>query len=128
MFSLQNVEKAWVVLCCRSKMLKKHWFYCVFAYKTQQSEEKTNIGLYSENCSNSAKPLCFLLCLAFFVKPISMLITNVGTTIDADTKSNKQTLNEQNKQWTDRPNKKHVKEMLPLGKNPKNASTRQTSE
>ena len=32
-FSFQDVEKALVLLCFRSKMLKKHWFYSVFAPK-----------------------------------------------------------------------------------------------
>ena len=36
MFSLQNVEKALVLLCFRSKMLKKHWSYCVFAPKVKK--------------------------------------------------------------------------------------------
>ena len=30
MFSLKSIEKALVLLCFRSKMLKNHWFYCVF--------------------------------------------------------------------------------------------------
>ena len=33
MFSLKNVKKPLVLLCVRSKMLKNHWFYCVFAQK-----------------------------------------------------------------------------------------------
>ena len=32
-FSLQNVEKAMVLLCFRSKMLKNQWFYCGFDQK-----------------------------------------------------------------------------------------------
>ena len=31
MFPLQNVVKPCVLLCFRSRMLKKHWFYCVCA-------------------------------------------------------------------------------------------------
>ena len=32
-FSLKNVEKPLVLLCFRSKILKKQWWYCVFAQK-----------------------------------------------------------------------------------------------
>ena len=43
--SLQNVEKPLVLLCFRSKRLKKHWFYCVFAqncWKTIGFTSKTS--------------------------------------------------------------------------------------
>ena len=33
MCSFKNVKKSLVLLCFRSKMLKNHWFYCVFAPK-----------------------------------------------------------------------------------------------
>ena len=35
--SLKNVKKQLVLLCFRSKMLKNHWFYCVFAQKCSKT-------------------------------------------------------------------------------------------
>ena len=32
----KHVEKHLVLLCFRSKILKKHWFYCVFAQKLRK--------------------------------------------------------------------------------------------
>ena len=64
-FSLHNVEKALVLLCFRSKMLKKHWFYCVFAQKgwktigfivKMQKSEKT-IGFTMKNFKKEQKPV-----------------------------------------------------------------------
>ena len=37
MFSLEKVEKPLVLLCFRSKVLKKQWLYCVFAQKYWKS-------------------------------------------------------------------------------------------
>ena len=65
MFSLKNVEKPLVLLCFRSKMLKNHWFYCVFVQKDwktigfivkMQKSEKT-IGFTVKNVKKEQKPL-----------------------------------------------------------------------
>ena len=65
LFSLQNVEKQFVLLCFRSKTLKNHWFYCDFAQKDEktigfivkmQKNEKT-IGFTVKNCKKEQKPL-----------------------------------------------------------------------
>ena len=65
MFSLKSIEKALVLLCFRSKVLKKHWFYCVFAQKgwktigfivKMQKSEKT-IGFTVKIFEKEQKPL-----------------------------------------------------------------------
>ena len=57
--------KPLVVLCFRSKVLKKHWFYCVFAQKgwktigfivKMQKSEKT-IGFTMKKIQKEQKPL-----------------------------------------------------------------------
>ena len=55
MFSLKNVKKPLVLLCFRSKVLKKHWFYCVFA----QTYWKT-IGFTMFSFKRVEKPLVLL--------------------------------------------------------------------
>ena len=52
MFSLQNIKKALVLRCFRSKSLKKHWFYCVFAQKYWKI-----IGFTSKEAVKQKKPL-----------------------------------------------------------------------
>ena len=57
MFSLKDVEKPLVLHCFLSKMLKNHWFYCVFT----QKHTKT-IGFIAFSLKNVEKPLvlwCF---------------------------------------------------------------------
>ena len=51
-FSLKNVEKPLVLLCFRSKMLKNHWFYCVFAQKCWKT-----IGFTSKEALKPKKTL-----------------------------------------------------------------------
>ena len=71
-FSLKNVEKSLVLLCARSKMLKKHWFYSVFfqhCWKTfnlwrVRSAMLQNIG--------------FILCSLKHVETPCVLHTHVG--------------------------------------------------
>ena len=46
-FSLQHVEKAMVLLCFRSTLLKKQWLYCVFAQKSWKSMGFTVFSLKS---------------------------------------------------------------------------------
>ena len=52
-FSLKNVKNPLVLLCCRSKNVKKHWFYCVFAQKCF----KKNKWFYCEKNRKEQKPL-----------------------------------------------------------------------
>ena len=52
MCSLKNIEKIMVLLCFRSKVLKKHWFYCVFAQKGW-----TTIGFIVKEQKSEKKPL-----------------------------------------------------------------------
>ena len=54
-FSLKDVEKLVVSLCFRSKMLKNHWFYCVFAQKGWKT-----IGFTVFSLQNDEKPLVLL--------------------------------------------------------------------
>ena len=55
MFSLKNVKKTLVLLCVRSKMLKNHWFYYVFAQKCWKT-----IGFTVFSLQNVEKPLVLL--------------------------------------------------------------------
>ena len=64
-FSLKNIEKALVLQCFRSKVLKNHWFYCVFTQKgsktigfiiEMQKSEKT-IGFTVKKIQKEQKPL-----------------------------------------------------------------------
>ena len=55
MFSLKSTEKALVLFCFRSKMLKNHWFYYVFAQKCWKTTGFTVFSL-----DNVKKPLVLL--------------------------------------------------------------------
>ena len=57
MFSLKNVKKPLVLLCFRSKMLKNHWFYFVFAQTCWKS-----IGFTVFSLKNVEKALVLLCC------------------------------------------------------------------
>ena len=68
-FSLRDVAKTLVLLCFRSKILRNHWFYCVFAQTCGkiigftvfllQKDEK-NIGFTVFSVQNVKKPLVLL--------------------------------------------------------------------
>ena len=66
MFSLKNVEKPLVLQCFHSKMLKKHWFYYVFAQKCWKT-----IGFTVFSLKNVEKPL--VLQAKEAVKPIPVV-------------------------------------------------------
>ena len=51
----KNVEKALVLLCVRSKMLKDHWFYKQRGLKTKKSQK--TIGFTMKNFKKEQKPL-----------------------------------------------------------------------
>ena len=52
MFSLKSIEKALVLLCFRSKRLKKHWFYNKNAKKV-----KNHWFYYEKNTKVKKKPM-----------------------------------------------------------------------
>ena len=54
----EQAEKPLVLLCFRSKRLKKHWFYCVFAHKGWKT-----IGFIVFSLKKIEKPLV-LLCFS----------------------------------------------------------------
>ena len=56
-FSVKYIEKPLVLLCFRSKMLKKHWFYCVVAQHKQKSNGFAVFSL--KNAENPLVLLCF---------------------------------------------------------------------
>ena len=56
-FSFKKVEKALVLQCFRSNMLKKHWFYCVFAQKGSKSSGFTMFSL--KELKKTVVVLCF---------------------------------------------------------------------
>ena len=60
-------KKALVLLCFRSKMVKKHWFYCVFAPKVKKalvllcfrSKMLKNHWFYKQRCRKTWKTIGF---------------------------------------------------------------------